>query len=507
MPRPRARLVQLLASINPTVAGEHYAEICHEAAALLAGEMADMATFVVADAGGHVLADRRFLGFIHVQQDADGKPLTLAMPHGIVDRPVSAPTPPTAPRWRHVKRGTTYVEVARGVEVQAAHGVAEGDRLVVYAGEDGRTWARPEAEFDDGRFAPADPSSRPRQGEGQAAAGGQANGESPADDTDYAAIGRAFLDRFDHLIASEPMLAGYTPAEDPLELLGDLVEMVHDARGAITASPYQSRVDAWMQACFGAAIAADTTERNHRFLEEALELVQSLGGTASEAHQLVDYVFGRPAGAPHQEVGGVMVTLAALCTAAGLDGHAAAEDELDRVWTKIDQIRAKQAAKPKHSPLPQHVEAAADEPTRLAAIQANIAHVIDLHEQPSPLDRAVDVNRRMVRAYMILHGIGEPGPIPDLSDISLAEALAADRMVGEENVRRAAEPGDTVTIMTTIAADSLALTHARALLEAAKAAIHPSRTALRREAEAASKSASMWSPPADWSGNKAGPGR
>ncbi|MCW2309902.1 hypothetical protein [Rhodobium gokarnense] len=31
---------------------------------------------------------------------------------------------------------------------------------------------------------------------------------------------------------------------------------------------------------------------------------------------------------------------------------AAGDAELKRVWTKIDQIRAKQAAKPKHSPLP-----------------------------------------------------------------------------------------------------------------------------------------------------------
>jgi hypothetical protein len=115
---------------------------------------------------------------------------------------------------------------------------------------------------------------------------------------------------------------------------------------------FQHRVNAWMLACFGDAIARDLTERNHRFLEEALELVQATGCTASEAHQLVDYVFARPVGQPHQETGGVMVTLAALCSAAGLTLDAAAEDELARVWTKVEQIRAKQAAKPKHSPLP-----------------------------------------------------------------------------------------------------------------------------------------------------------
>ena len=48
-----------------------------------------------------------------------------------------------------------------------------------------------------------------------------------------------------------------------------------------------------------------------------------------------------------------MVTLAALCLAAGEDMHAAAEKELARVWTKVEKIRAKQAAKPQYSPLPE----------------------------------------------------------------------------------------------------------------------------------------------------------
>ena len=124
----------------------------------------------------------------------------------------------------------------------------------------------------------------------------------------------------------------------------------------ISAEPtFQQRIQPWMLACFGAEIAADKAERNHRFLEEALELVQATGCSAGEAHQLVDYVYGRPVGEPVQEIGGVMVTLAALCLAHGMDMHGAAETELARIWTKVEQIRAKQAAKPKHSPLPEMV--------------------------------------------------------------------------------------------------------------------------------------------------------
>lgn len=115
---------------------------------------------------------------------------------------------------------------------------------------------------------------------------------------------------------------------------------------------FQLRVMKWMLACFGPEISADRVERNHRFLEEALELVQACGCSKDEAHALVDYVYGRPVGEPHQEVGGVMITLAALCLANGLNMREAGEDELARIWTKIEQIRAKQASKPKHSPLP-----------------------------------------------------------------------------------------------------------------------------------------------------------
>jgi hypothetical protein len=156
---------------------------------------------------------------------------------------------------------------------------------------------------------------------------------------------------------------------DAIKRLQDAIEVegvVGDAKLAAAMSlllewharqdiPFQDRVLPWLVTCFGAEIAADRTERNHRFLEEALELVQSLGCERSEAHQLVDYVFDRPTGKPAQEVGGVMVTLAALSLANGLDMHEAGETELMRIWDKVEAIRAKQAAKPKFGSMPGHV--------------------------------------------------------------------------------------------------------------------------------------------------------
>ena len=57
-------------------------------------------------------------------------------------------------RWRHKKRGTFYQELCRA-ELQAGRPLTEGDRLVVYVDDDGKTWCRPEGEFEDGRFEPA----------------------------------------------------------------------------------------------------------------------------------------------------------------------------------------------------------------------------------------------------------------------------------------------------------------------------------------------------------------
>lgn len=125
-------------------------------------------------------------------------------------------------------------------------------------------------------------------------------------------------------------------------------------------SEFQFRVHAWMLECFGSEVAADRRERGHRFLEESLELSQAIGCTREEAHQLVEYVFNRPAGDPGQEVGGVMLTLAALCTATPASMLTEGEIELRRVNTPEmnAKIRANHMSKPIRSPLPGYSEPA-----------------------------------------------------------------------------------------------------------------------------------------------------
>lgn len=116
---------------------------------------------------------------------------------------------------------------------------------------------------------------------------------------------------------------------------------------------FQHRVWQWVVACFPTSAHLNVQERNHRFLEEALELAQANSCTKAEALELVEYVFGRPKGDVRQEVGGVLVTLAALCNATSVDMDDAAEQELQRNWSLIDRIRTKQAAKRQGSALPQ----------------------------------------------------------------------------------------------------------------------------------------------------------
>lgn len=183
-----------------------------------------------------------------------------------------------------------------------------------------------------------------------------------------------------------------------------------------TEERFQARVQPWMMECFGPVIAADRIERNHRFLEESLELVQACGCTEDEARQLVNYVYGRPVGEVSQEVGGVMVTLAALCLAQGIDMHTAGETELARIWTKVEVIRAKQAAKPKHSPLPEAAE-------QMGGAQVDA-------QQRAPLD---DFEKW-------LKGRGALGPGPLTERIFIAGWLAGNRRAAP-TTERAAEGG------------------------------------------------------------------
>jgi len=117
------------------------------------------------------------------------------------------------------------------------------------------------------------------------------------------------------------------------------------AGGDAPVVPFQGRVREWMIECLGLKILSDGEQRNHRLLEESLELVQSCGYNADDAHAMVDYVFSRPVGEKASEAGAVMITLAALCLKHGIDMNQASETELARCWAIIDKVREKQKGK------------------------------------------------------------------------------------------------------------------------------------------------------------------
>lgn len=90
---------------------------------------------------------------------------------------------------------------------------------------------------------------------------------------------------------------------------------------------------------------SNVEERCCRFLEESLELVQSLGFSLGKAYDLAAYVYGRPIGVTKQEVGGTIITLAALANAADISLEEAFDNEMARIWNNREAIRVKQAQK------------------------------------------------------------------------------------------------------------------------------------------------------------------
>lgn len=119
-----------------------------------------------------------------------------------------------------------------------------------------------------------------------------------------------------------------------------------------TPYSFQARCMKWILAWLPSNLVWNKQERNQRFLEEALELVQSLDMDVFTAHRLVDYVFNRPPGEPKQELGGVMNTLGLLAETNSMSMWQDGEAELVRCWNNIDKIREKQKAKPVFNAFP-----------------------------------------------------------------------------------------------------------------------------------------------------------
>lgn len=111
---------------------------------------------------------------------------------------------------------------------------------------------------------------------------------------------------------------------------------------------FQRRVNAWMIDCFGEPSTMNRTNRNHRFLEEAIELVQANGCSREEVERITKYVYDRDVGEVPQEIAGTMLTLIALANERGIHVDRVTAEELDRVRKPdmVRRIRAKDVMKP-----------------------------------------------------------------------------------------------------------------------------------------------------------------
>jgi hypothetical protein len=96
-------------------------------------------------------------------------------------------------------------------------------------------------------------------------------------------------------------------------------------------------VEQWVRTTFGDKMFESKEERAARVLEEAVELYQVFGpGNRAKAHKIVDMVFDKKVGELHNELGGLIVTLLAVC---GNEGRRLCKE---RGLTRIDGLVAPQ---------------------------------------------------------------------------------------------------------------------------------------------------------------------
>lgn len=109
-------------------------------------------------------------------------------------------------------------------------------------------------------------------------------------------------------------------------MLLTITNMTRDGRQKVVAD--------WCAAAFGTEHAASLAQRGVRHAEEAIEAAQAAGTPREMLHQLVDYIYDRPAGDLAQEIGGSALTLLALAAAARLSVDAEEAREIVRVLSK-----------------------------------------------------------------------------------------------------------------------------------------------------------------------------
>ncbi len=85
----------------------------------------------------------------------------------------------------------------------------------------------------------------------------------------------------------------------------------------MTRDKRQAAIGKWVRSTFGEECYTHD-ERIMRFLEEAIELVQTEDISIERILRLAIHVYSKPKGVPYQEIGGVSITLLAYCEFLGI---------------------------------------------------------------------------------------------------------------------------------------------------------------------------------------------
>ena len=95
----------------------------------------------------------------------------------------------------------------------------------------------------------------------------------------------------------------------------------------------------WVERVFGGK-SARPFERALRVVEEVVELAQAEGIPRERVHQIVDYVYGRPAGEWVSEAGAVGLTLLAYCRSRGVSADLVEVVETQRAFSMSETVLA-----------------------------------------------------------------------------------------------------------------------------------------------------------------------
>ena len=99
------------------------------------------------------------------------------------------------------------------------------------------------------------------------------------------------------------------------------------------------RIETWLTAVVGADWREHKEERATRFLEEAIELCQTLGVTKEQINIMLDYVYARPSGTLTEELTGVYVTLNALTSSHNMELVPAVEKQFEYYESRVAEYQ------------------------------------------------------------------------------------------------------------------------------------------------------------------------